>query len=89
MTPLLPSNNYALIGVILGLPLLGAFVNGIWGKRLGDQAVKLMALSAIGISFAASVAAFVALHQAVSQDKEAHVKLTWNVWEWMHTTGGR
>ncbi len=89
MTPLLPSNNYALIGVILGLPLLGAFVNGIWGKRLGDQAVKLMALSAIGVSFAASVAAFVALHQAVSQDKEAQVKLTWNVWEWMHTTGGR
>jgi NADH-quinone oxidoreductase subunit L len=89
MLSLFPANDYALIAVILGMPLLGAFVNGIWGKRLGDSAVKLMALSAVGISFAATVVAFVALAQTVSEQNDAHVKLTWNAWEWMHTTGGR
>jgi NADH-quinone oxidoreductase subunit L len=89
MLSLFPANDYALIAVILGMPLLGAFVNGIWGKRLGDSGVKLMALSAVGISFAATVVAFVALAQTVSEQNDAHVKLTWNAWEWMHTTGGR
>ena len=86
--PLFPSHDYSLIAVILGMPLLGAFINGIWGKRLGDAAVKVMALSAVGISFAASVTAFAALAHLTSQEHEAHVRLTWNAWEWMHTTGG-
>jgi NADH-quinone oxidoreductase subunit L len=89
MLSLLPVNDYALIAVILGMPLLGAFVNGIWGKRLGDSAVKLMTLAAIGVSFAASVVAFVTLAQTASDQNDEHVKLVWNVWEWMHTTGGR
>jgi NADH-quinone oxidoreductase subunit L len=86
MLSLFPANDYALIAVILGMPLLGAFVNGVWGKRLGKQAVKLMALSAVGISFAAAVVAFVALAQQVGAEKDAHVKLAWTAWEWMHTT---
>ncbi len=45
MLSLFPANDYALIAVILGMPLLGAFVNGVWGKRLGDSAVQLMALT--------------------------------------------
>ena len=89
MLPLFPAHDYALIAVILGMPLLGAFVNGVWGKRLGNQAVKMMALSAVGISFAASIVAFAALANVVSQEKEAHVKLSWTAWEWMHTTSGR
>ncbi len=72
------------------MPLLGAFVNGVWGKRLGKPAVRLMALSAVGISFVASVAAFIALHQLVEQAPSGgeHVKLAWTAWEWMHTNGG-
>jgi NADH-quinone oxidoreductase subunit L len=89
MLSLFPANDYALIAVILGMPLLGAFVNGIWGKRLGDSAVKLMTLTAVGVSFAAAVVAFVALAQTVSEQNDAHVKLSWTAWEWMHTTGGR
>jgi NADH-quinone oxidoreductase subunit L len=87
MLSLFPANDYALIAVILGLPLLGAFVNGIWGRRLGKPAVKLMALAAVGGSFLASVVAFVGLAQFVNAQKDAHVKLAWNVWQWMHTTG--
>jgi NADH-quinone oxidoreductase subunit L len=89
MLSLFPADNYALIAVILAMPLLGAIVNGIWGKRLGDAAVKFMALAAVGISFVASLAAFIALHQVVDEDKDAHVKLAWTAWQWMHTTGGR
>src|ERR1700730_11028932 len=90
MLPVFPPNDYALLAVILGMPLAGAIVNGFWGKRLGDRAVRLMALSAVGISFAASLFALIDLAQLVGgQEKEAHVKLAWNAWEWMHTTGGR
>src|SRR5437016_14137825 len=84
-----PQNDFWLIAVILGMPLLGAFVNGIWGRRLGKEAVRLMALVAVGSSFVASILAFVALHQHVEAHHGEHVKLMWNVWEWMHTTGAR
>jgi NADH-quinone oxidoreductase subunit L len=83
-----PPNDYLLIAVILGMPLLGAFVNGIWGNRLGKQAVRLMALGAVGVSFLASVVAFISLSQLSETEKGAHVRLVWNAWEWMHTTGG-
>jgi NADH-quinone oxidoreductase subunit L len=88
MLSLFPANNYLLIAVILGMPLLGAFVNGVWGKQLGKDAVRLMALSAVGVSFLASVAAFIGLSQLADQSKGEHVKLAWTAWEWMHTTGG-
>jgi NADH-quinone oxidoreductase subunit L len=86
MLSLFSAKDYALIAVILGMPLLGAFVNGVWGKRLGKPAVKLMALAAVGVSFVAAVVAFIALAQVVSEDRDG--KLSWNAWEWMHTTGG-
>jgi NADH-quinone oxidoreductase subunit L len=89
MLSLFPANDYALIAVILGMPLLGAFVNGIWGKRLGNAAVKLMALTAVGTSFAASVVAFGALSRVVEERKDEHVRLAWTAWQWMHTTGAR
>jgi NADH-quinone oxidoreductase subunit L len=89
MLSVFPPNDYALIAVILGMPLLGAFVNGVWGKRLGKRAVRLMALSAVGVSFAASLFAFVDLALLVGAEKDAHVRIVWNAWEWMHTTGGR
>jgi len=89
MLSVFPANDYALILVILGMPLLGAFVNGVWGNRLGKQAVRLMALSAVGVSFVAALVAFVDLAHIVGDEKEAHGKLVYTAWEWMHTTGGR
>ncbi|HEY3816181.1 MAG TPA: NADH-quinone oxidoreductase subunit L [Polyangiaceae bacterium] len=89
MLSVFPSNDYALIAVILGMPLLGAFVNGVWGKRLGKPAVRLMALSAVGISFVAALIAFWDLAHIVGEEKETHGKLVFSAWEWMHTTGGR
>ena len=89
LTTLFPPTDFTLIAVILGMPLLGAFVNGIWGKRLGKPAVRLMALVAVGASFFACVLAFAALHAQVDAREHAHVKLTWTLFEWMHTTGVR
>ncbi len=99
LSTLFPAENFSLIAVILGMPLLGAFVNGIWGKRLGNNAVRLMALSAVGVSFLASVVSFASLYALVhasgvtkgehGESMHEHVKLAWTAWEWMHTTGGK
>ena len=86
MSALFPVDDYSLIAIILAFPLLGAFINGIWGRRLGKPAVKLMALVAIGGSFVAAVLTFVSL--AYQGGEGDHVRLTWTAWEWMHTTGG-
>ena len=89
MLSVFPANDYILIAVILAMPLLGASVNGIWGRRLGKQAVKLMALAAVGLSFAAAIVAFFGLHELTVEQPDQQVRLVWNAWEWMHTTGGR
>ena len=47
LTRVFPPHDFALLGVILALPLLGAFVNGVFGKRIGKEAVTLMALAAV------------------------------------------
>ncbi|HEX7664076.1 MAG TPA: NADH-quinone oxidoreductase subunit L, partial [Polyangiaceae bacterium] len=86
MHGLFPAEDYSLIAIILLFPLLGAFVNGIWGTRLGKQGAKLMALVAVGGSFLACVATFVSL--AYEGGEGEHVRLAWTAWEWMHTTGG-
>ncbi len=89
---LFPPASFSLIAVILALPLLGAAVNGVWGKRLGNAAVRLMALAAIGGSFLASAITFAALVAHVDSSgadgHHEHVKLAWTAWNWMHTNGG-
>ena len=81
-----PADDFALLAVILAMPLLGAFVNGIFGKRLGRDAVRLMALSALGISFLGSVLAFCLLHAAQTGGEgggEEAARFVWHAWEWM------
>jgi NADH-quinone oxidoreductase subunit L len=94
---LFPAADFALIAVVLALPLLGAFVCGVFGGRLGKPAVRLMALASVGGSFLASMATFAALHSHVNASGTAgsdkvvmhrHVKLAWTAWSWMHTNGG-
>jgi NADH-quinone oxidoreductase subunit L len=82
-------NEFSLIAVILLMPLLGAFVNGVFGRRLGKDAVRLMALAAIGISFAAAVVTFAGLNHIVDASKGAEkpAKLAWTAWQWMQVSG--
>lgn len=77
-----PQTHFPLIAVILGLPLLGAFVNGVFGKRLGTSAVRLMALTAVFGSFAAAVLSFVMLW-AQAHGTDSAVKFLWSAWRWM------
>ena len=76
---LFPASDFTLLAVVLALPALGAFVNGVFGKRLGKEGVRLMALAAIGGSFFASALTFLLLpHEG---------KLTWNAWRWLSISG--
>ncbi|MET0791564.1 MAG: hypothetical protein ABW061_08595, partial [Polyangiaceae bacterium] len=58
---LFPANDYTILAFIVLLPLLGAAVNGVFGKRLGKEAVSLLALSVMFVAFALSVVTFLAL----------------------------
>ncbi len=81
-SPPLSPNDYAPILVIVLMPLLGAIVNGLFGKRLGKSAVSLMALSAVGVSFLAS-AFTVWLLIANGHREHAVTRFSWDGWEWL------
>jgi len=77
-----PPTEFALLAVILALPLLGAIVNGIFGKRLGKEAVTTMALFAVGGSFVASLLSFLMLRSAQAAHHGEAVRFLWKGWEW-------
>jgi NADH-quinone oxidoreductase subunit L len=78
-----PASNFTLLAVVLALPLLGAFVNGVFGKRLGKEGVRLMALSAIGGAFFASLVTFLLLPTGGGSSG----KLAWTAWRWFSVHG--
>ncbi len=79
---LFPSDDFTLLAVIVLLPLIGAFVNGVFGKRLGREAVTLMGLGAVGASFILSVATFLVLREHQAEDAERAARLVWHGWDW-------
>ncbi len=81
-----PVDDFALLGLILALPLLGAFVNGIFGKRLGKDGVRTMALSVMGLAFIGSVTTFLAVISVPHKEHQL-TKLTWTAWEWFSVAG--
>jgi NADH-quinone oxidoreductase subunit L len=86
---LYPVQNFSLLGVIMGLPLLGAFVNGVFGRRLGRHGVRTMALTVMGSAFLCALVAFAMLHHHAHElhDAEGHVtqnpRLVWLAWKWL------
>jgi NADH-quinone oxidoreductase subunit L len=80
-----PVSDFALLAAVLLLPLLGAFVNGVFGKRLGKEGVRLMALVAIGGSFFASLLTFLLLPSA--HGAAAAEPLRWTAWNWFSVHG--
>src|SRR6187549_3289752 len=81
---LFPAQNYTLLAFIVLLPLLGAAVNGIFGKRLGKEAVSLLALSVMFVAFALAIVTFLALAHA--QEGEEAARFVWKGWEWFRLT---
>jgi NADH-quinone oxidoreductase subunit L len=84
---LFPASDFTLLAFIVLLPLLGAVVNGLFGKRLGREAVTLMGLGSVFVSFLFAVVTFLALQQ--HGHGEGPVKLVWKGWEWMHLSLAR
>ena len=64
LAALFPANDFTLLAFIVLLPLLGAVVNGLFGKRLGREAVTLMGLGVILVAFVLSVVSFCMLFSA-------------------------
>ncbi len=86
LSQIFPAQDFSLLGVILGLPAIGALVNGLFGKRLGKEAVTLMALSAVGGAFIAAVISFCMLQHA-SAGAHEHVRFYYKAWEWLSLKG--
>ncbi len=76
-----PADNFTLLVAIIALPLIGALVNGVFGKRAGKEAVTLMALTAVAVPFLACVVSFFMLQHA--QTGEQAVRFVWKGWHWV------
>src|SRR6478752_2984193 len=78
---LFPASDFTLLAFIVLLPLLGAAVNGVFGKRLGREAVTLMGLGAVFVSFLFAVVTFFVLTGHAGEGESP--KLIWKGWQWM------
>ena len=50
-----PAHDFALLGLVLALPLVSALINGVFGKRLGKDGVRSMTLWTMALAFLVSV----------------------------------
>lgn len=66
-----------LIFLIPLLPLLGAAINGFWGKKLSKSASGLIGCLVIGASFALSLYAFIHLRTHAEVDALSYVYFDW------------
>ncbi len=82
-----PASDFSLLAIVLVLPLLGALVNGLFGKRLGKSGVRTMALTAIGGSFLASVVTFFMVVATPVAKGAPAARFVWNVWHWFSVDG--
>jgi NADH-quinone oxidoreductase subunit L len=74
----------ALLPIIVLLPLLGAVINGFFGKRLSKSTVTWIAMGAVVGSFALSVFAVIQLVDLRAAQPE-NAQLTATVWSWIST----
>ncbi|MGZ6091598.1 MAG: NADH-quinone oxidoreductase subunit L [Polyangiales bacterium] len=68
------ADNFWILAIVVGAPLFGAFFNGVFGKRLGKPAVRLMGVGTILASFIAAVYSFIRLHELHHHAEEAAKK---------------
>src|SRR4051794_3031563 len=70
----------ALLFIVL-FPLMGAIVNGLFGRRAGRPAVHAIAVMSVAVSFGFALFAFAHLYQLrLAHDEEAAIRYT--AWEW-------
>lgn len=76
-----PADNFTLLAIVLALPLLGALINGLFGKRLGKDAVRMLALMSVGGAFAVSLLTFAVIATAPHTATQA-AQVSWEGWHW-------
>ncbi len=75
-TATIAKDNWFWLGLILGLPLYGAFFNGVFGKRFGRSAVRFVGVGTIFVSFLISIYTFLQLHK-LHHAAEGAAKTAW------------
>ncbi len=66
------------LGLILLFPLIGAIINGFFGRKLGDKVVSFIGPGVIGLSFVVAVASFFRLLNMAPEDRRIEQTLfTW------------
>jgi NADH-quinone oxidoreductase subunit L len=95
-------DQYTVLGWIVLLPLLGAVINGLLGRRIGRDGVYITGVATVAASFLLSVFAFYALvkagaaYGAAAGEAGAHgehavrpnVQLSYMAWEWFRAPFG-
>jgi NADH:ubiquinone oxidoreductase subunit 5 (subunit L)/multisubunit Na+/H+ antiporter MnhA subunit len=71
----------SLLPAIVALPLAGAIVNGLFGRRLSRNVVHAIAVGVMAIAFTLSMRALYALAQ-VAQTHVADPQLEYKAWTW-------
>ncbi|MEM1033162.1 MAG: NADH-quinone oxidoreductase subunit L [Myxococcota bacterium] len=81
-----PADDFALLALVLLAPLVGALVNGVFGRRLGKEAVRTMALAVMAVAFALSILTFINVATMPAGADAPAPRLYWRAWEWFSLT---
>ncbi len=86
-------DRYAVIALILFSPLLGAIINGFFGKKIGREGVYITAVSTVAMSFLFSLFAYFTLYRTVHApvaEGHAHgpAQLSFVLWDWFRAPVG-
>jgi|LNFM01.1.fsa_nt_gb NADH-quinone oxidoreductase subunit L len=86
-------DRYFVLGLILLSPLLGAIINGFFGKKIGREGVYITAVATVGMSFLFSLFAYFTLYRtthAPVAEGAAHgpAQLSYLVWDWFRAPTG-
>jgi NADH-quinone oxidoreductase subunit L len=86
-------DRYAVLGLILLSPLLGAIINGFFGKKIGREGVYITAVSTVAMSFLFSLFAYFTLYRTThAHPAEGHahgpVQLSYVLWDWFRAPVG-
>jgi NADH-quinone oxidoreductase subunit L len=73
------SNDFYYLGLIVLFPLIGAFINGLFGAKLPKSWVGFIATGAMLASFFTAIMSVIVFHES----GQPHV--TYTVYEWIHT----
>ncbi len=74
-------NPGAILPIIIGLPLIGGLINGLFGWKMSRQQVYLVGTGVILTAFFLSVMVFVRLASASGADADA--SFTYHMWDWI------